>query len=338
VDLGDAIHDTATLSGGFNPTGSITFKLYGPNDSNCTGTAIFTNTVTVNGNHNYASDEFTPKAAGTYRWIANYSGDANNAATNNACNDANENVVVKAPPPPPPPGCVSNCGGGGSTPNPQIRVVKTGPASAAAGSDVTFTLTVTNPGTEPLTSLAVTDQRCDASAPALQSNNGDSTPSVLNPGDVWVYTCASHTAVTDTTLHNVVTTCAQSPASQQVCATDDADVTLIAPAQQVEPLLPGVARLRGPSGCISRSTHVLRVTGSRIARVSFYVDGKYVGTRTKPNSGSAYTVTVRGAKLRRGSHRVVARVTYQAGTTPQSRTLNLTFARCARALTPKFTG
>ena len=37
---------------------------------------------------------FTPVLAGTYRWIANYSGDANNAATANACNAANENVVV----------------------------------------------------------------------------------------------------------------------------------------------------------------------------------------------------------------------------------------------------
>ena len=239
-----------------------------------------------------------------------------------------------------PPTCVTNCGGGGgSTPNPQIRVVKTGPGSATAGTDVTFTLTVTNPGTEPLTDVTVADPRCNASGPVLQSNNNDGTPTVLNVGDVWVYTCTAHTASTDQALHNVVDVCGKSPASQQVCSQATADVTLIAPpAQAVEPLLPGVSRLRGPTGCISNNTHVLRVTGSRIARVSFYVDGRYVGTRTKPNKGSAYTVTVRGSKLRRGSHVVSARVTYQAGTNPRTRTLSLSFARCARALTPKFTG
>ena len=42
-------------------------------------------------------------AAGTYRWIASYSGDANNAAVAGACNAANESVVVSPVPPPPPP-------------------------------------------------------------------------------------------------------------------------------------------------------------------------------------------------------------------------------------------
>src|SRR3954468_22585097 len=120
VDLGNAIHDSATLAGGSNPTGSITFRLYGPNDANCTGGAIFTSTVTINGNGNYASDEFTPTQAGTYRWIANYGGDANNTATANTCNAANENVTVAS--------------------HPRIQVDKSGPGSALAGSDVSFTL------------------------------------------------------------------------------------------------------------------------------------------------------------------------------------------------------
>jgi hypothetical protein len=83
---------------------------------------------------------------------------------------------------------------------------------------------------------------------------------------------------------------------------------------------------------------VLTVRGKRIARVSFYIDGRYVGTRTRPNRGSAYTVTVRGSRLRTGAHRVVARVTYKADTNPRTRTLTLAFARCARAVQPKFTG
>jgi hypothetical protein len=94
VPLGAAISDSAVLSGGSNPTGSILFGLYGPNDATCTGAIIFTSTIPVAGIGTYGSGNFTPTLAGTYRWIANYSGDANNAATANACNGANENVVV----------------------------------------------------------------------------------------------------------------------------------------------------------------------------------------------------------------------------------------------------
>jgi hypothetical protein len=99
VTLGATISDTATLSGGTNPTGTITFNLYGPNDAACSGAVIFTSTVTVIGNGTYSSASFTPSAIGTYRWIANYSGDANNAATANTCNAANENVAVTVVPP-----------------------------------------------------------------------------------------------------------------------------------------------------------------------------------------------------------------------------------------------
>jgi hypothetical protein len=99
VTLGASITDTKTLSGDATdqPTGTITFNLYGPNDTDCTGDVIFTSTVPVNGNGNYVSDPFIPTTPGTYRWIANYSGDANNNATANACNGANENVFVTVP-------------------------------------------------------------------------------------------------------------------------------------------------------------------------------------------------------------------------------------------------
>jgi hypothetical protein len=98
VSLGAAISDTATLSGGLAPTGTITFTLYGPNDATCTNAAIFTSTVPVSGNGVYPSAPFTPTLAGTYRWIVNYSGDANNAPTANACNAPNEVVIVGPPP------------------------------------------------------------------------------------------------------------------------------------------------------------------------------------------------------------------------------------------------
>src|SRR3989442_3564456 len=89
----------AHLTLGTNPTGTITFTLNGPNDATCTVVA-FTDTKLVSGNADYTSSSFTAIQAGTYRWIASYSGDLNNnAAGPTACAAAAEAVeVTKASP------------------------------------------------------------------------------------------------------------------------------------------------------------------------------------------------------------------------------------------------
>ena len=95
--VGNAIHDTAVLSGAVGPTGTITFSLYATAD--CSGQALFTDTRTVNGNGSYGPVTFTPDAIGTYHWIASYGGDGNNAPIAGACGDAGENdTVIKASP------------------------------------------------------------------------------------------------------------------------------------------------------------------------------------------------------------------------------------------------
>src|SRR5438309_570707 len=94
VAAGGSISDTAHLVSGTNPTGTITFNLYGPDNATCGGTAIFSSTVPVSGNGDYTSASYTANQAGTYRWVASYSGDSNNNSAATACNDANESVVV----------------------------------------------------------------------------------------------------------------------------------------------------------------------------------------------------------------------------------------------------
>jgi hypothetical protein len=93
--LGEAIHDTAVLSGGSSPTGTITFNLYSASDTTCS-TVLSTATVPVNGAGSYDSPPVTPTDAGAYQWVASYSGDAANNSVSNACNDPNEqsNVAV----------------------------------------------------------------------------------------------------------------------------------------------------------------------------------------------------------------------------------------------------
>ena len=95
---GQSIYDAATLEGGTAPTGQVTFSLYGPNDATCAGPAIFTSATTVNGNGIYNSERFTPTASGIYRWVAIYSGDANNhGAGPTACDDPEEQLSVTVP-------------------------------------------------------------------------------------------------------------------------------------------------------------------------------------------------------------------------------------------------
>ena len=100
VTIGATINDTATLSGGINPTGTITFKLYASqadceNDAN----ALFEDPVNVdNGNADYTSGNYTTTAAGNFFWKASYSGDNNNSAVAGVCGEDGETSVVgKAP-------------------------------------------------------------------------------------------------------------------------------------------------------------------------------------------------------------------------------------------------
>src|SRR5205823_5534465 len=94
---GNNLSDSATLSGATSDaSGTITYHLYRGADcsaANEVAGSPVTNT-TVAGNGTYVSPTIHVSLAGTYRWAANYGGDANNSATTNGCNGTNENVVV----------------------------------------------------------------------------------------------------------------------------------------------------------------------------------------------------------------------------------------------------
>jgi hypothetical protein len=95
VTLGGAIRDTAVLSGGSSPTGTITFSLYSAGDTNCS-TALRELRVPVSGSGSYVSPPVTPATPGSYQWIARYSGDANNERLSGSCQDPTERSTVSA--------------------------------------------------------------------------------------------------------------------------------------------------------------------------------------------------------------------------------------------------
>jgi len=94
-----ALSDIATLSGGSNLTGTLTFNLFPPSDTTCSGLPVFSSVVTVNGAGSYSSATFPAASVnvdGTWHWVVIYSGDASgNEARTSGC--ADEPVVIIPP-------------------------------------------------------------------------------------------------------------------------------------------------------------------------------------------------------------------------------------------------
>ena len=68
VVIGNSFNDVATLAGGLNPTGTITFNLYPPSNPQCTA-AVVQEIVNVNGNGQYSpANPYQAIAVGIYRW------------------------------------------------------------------------------------------------------------------------------------------------------------------------------------------------------------------------------------------------------------------------------
>jgi hypothetical protein len=147
--VGLQVSATSSLSGGSNPTGTVTFKLFGPTDTAC-GSALSTSTVAVSG-PSASSAGYATSAAGTYRWQATYNGDANNAAVGpTACstpsaavNVAPATSAISVSAPPPTAGTIhANVNLSGYNPNGIVTVSLAGPADTACSAQPVFTTTI----------------------------------------------------------------------------------------------------------------------------------------------------------------------------------------------------
>src|SRR3989442_958191 len=94
IVVGNSAADTATVTGGTTPTGTVTFSVY--SDSICTGTVVATKTVPL------ASGSAGPvrvvfNSTGTFNWQAVYNGDASNNIASSACGTETLTVGKAAP-------------------------------------------------------------------------------------------------------------------------------------------------------------------------------------------------------------------------------------------------
>jgi hypothetical protein len=117
--------------------------------------------------------------------------------------------------------------------------------------------------------------------------------------------------------------------------------TVATPQIKVSPtrITPGSANLRGPRGCPTTNVVAATVSGKRIVKVTFYLDGKKIKTLTKPNKGGRWVLPVNVSRLAYGSHRVRARVQFAKSSGTKIKTMRVSFSRCgAAAAQPQFTG
>jgi hypothetical protein len=91
VPAGGSVSDTATVSGGLDPAGSVTFQLFAPGDTTCQ-TPIATETVPLSGG-SASSGNVAAGAAGTYNWVATYGGDASNNPATSPCGSEPVNIT-----------------------------------------------------------------------------------------------------------------------------------------------------------------------------------------------------------------------------------------------------
>ncbi|MDQ4132328.1 MAG: hypothetical protein M3179_03785, partial [Actinomycetota bacterium] len=97
--VGQPITAAATLAGGINPAGVLTFALHGPIDATCIAPPVFTATVLVLGNGTYSAGLFVPALPGTYRWTATYGGDLVNRPATTGCGAPGASTLVALPTP-----------------------------------------------------------------------------------------------------------------------------------------------------------------------------------------------------------------------------------------------
>jgi uncharacterized repeat protein (TIGR01451 family) len=138
ANFGGRLQDEAHLAGGFEPTGSITFRLYRPGVDPTIGPATYTEIVSaVNGDGTYGTTVgFVVNATGTWHWVATYNGDSNNNPVSSRPLDEPVTIPEAA----------------------DLGVTKTvDNPTPIFGTQVTYTITVTNHGPDTATNVVVAD-------------------------------------------------------------------------------------------------------------------------------------------------------------------------------------
>ncbi len=237
--VGQPIHDVAHLTGGSNPTGTITWNVYASSDTTCTtplNAQPSALTATVNGDKDYTSPDFTPAGAGSYQWVAKYSGDSNNSKAATTCGDPNEvSTVTNNAAPAITLHKVERIGSSGSFTH--------GPVTGNVGDTVNYKIDLTNTGNTTLV-ITFTDAKCDSgtlSAPSVVNGNYDAATKTLSSGGELEYTCSHVLAAGDNPYTNTASVVGTPPSGPPVSASDSVKAFAKQPGQ------PGIRVVQAPA-------------------------------------------------------------------------------------------
>ncbi len=333
VTLGASVADVATLSGGYDPTGTLQWALYGPNDASCSSsTPLQTQTVAVTGDGSYTSPSLTPTAAGSYHWVATYSGDANNVKVGPVgCTDPNEGLTVNSPPSPPltPSFTLTKL----QAINGSGAAFTTAPIVADIGQQIDYQVVVTNTGNEPL-NLALVDTMCTSIAGPTGAVSG----TTLVVGGTATWTCSHVVVAADYPTYVNVAQVTATPPGGSPLPPQRSSVLANVPKGGVSPVCVASALKIKQTTTNKGQTVNAIVTGGGLKKVVFSLDGRAVQTLTKPNiSGGRYQLSIKLAGTRYGTHSVTAKATNSCGKASSD---GLTFSHNApvKKIVPRFTG
>jgi len=96
---GGTLASWALARNGYQPTGRVLFRLFGPLDTGCAGLPAYVEEALLSGTTAETHTGFTlpKKSDGVWNWTAEYLGDDNNAPASTACGGAPVTVVAKTP-------------------------------------------------------------------------------------------------------------------------------------------------------------------------------------------------------------------------------------------------
>jgi hypothetical protein len=339
--VGLQIFDHTNLTGGSSPRGTISFALYGPGDTTC-ASPIFTASVAVSGTGSDDSPRYSTTAAGTYRWVARYGGDASNTPASTACADSGQQVIVG-------PTTVAEATSarqagnsiygtatlsGGWSPTGTITFTVTGPNDQFCGGAVAFTRTVavsgagaynsgafapSTPGTYvfrvrysgDVNNLGVGPTACldPAAAVSISAAQIGSGPPPVPPPPPGPAPVGSAPPPPTTPPGSTPPPAGTPPAATTPGTLPPATPTASPSGTSTPPpTAPAPLALRVPAGCVHGAFRAY-VAGSGVRAVTYYLSGHRMGHVARADARGRFAMRLSRRSLRRGvRYRVVARV------------------------------
>jgi hypothetical protein len=194
----------ATLANvsGTNASGTVTFKVFGPETTaptTCTSGGTSVGTATVSGGGSYSpSAGYTPSSTGTYWWYASYGGDTNNSSATSPCGSSMSSTTVTLPPT-----TTTASAPGSTTVNSYIAASSMSAtlsgATSTAGGTVSFRMFGPQ-ATPPTTCTSGGTVLSTVDVSGNDTYNPSSGESVSTVGDYWLY--ASYSGDTNNAASN----------------------------------------------------------------------------------------------------------------------------------------